>query len=215
MIAEAIPTEEDSSESWNRSRFYIFLLMVPLLIAIGVFASASSPTVKHALLDFGAYADNASPVALENRSSNAGPSENAEEGQAFAQANEPGQKKAGDSKEDVSNGSEDDTTSTTIKSAAGSDTTAKAGTTTATTGSSSGTSSATTSGSSSGTSATTSGATATTTNTTTPTTVEETTTTSILYRNCGQAQSSGALPLYVGDPGYGLHLDRDGDGEAC
>ncbi len=213
MIAEAIPTEEDSSESWNRSRFYIFLLMVPLLIAIGVFASASSPTVKHALLDFGAYADNASPVALENRSSNAGPSENAEEGQAIAQANEPEQKKAGDSKEDEE--SEDDTTSTTIKSAAGSDTTAKAGTTTATTGSSSGTSSATTSGSSSGTSATTSGATATTTNTTTPTTVEETTTTSILYRNCGQAQSSGALPLYVGDPGYGLHLDRDGDGEAC
>jgi hypothetical protein len=35
------------------------------------------------------------------------------------------------------------------------------------------------------------------------------------YRNCLEALFDGALPLREGDPGYGRHLDRDGDGEAC
>ncbi len=50
------------------------------------------------------------------------------------------------------------------------------------------------------------------TTTTAPTT---TTTESIHFRNCSEARDAGALPLRAGDPGYGLHLDRDGDGEAC
>ncbi|MFS8584195.1 MAG: excalibur calcium-binding domain-containing protein [Acidimicrobiia bacterium] len=35
------------------------------------------------------------------------------------------------------------------------------------------------------------------------------------YRNCREAWRAGALPLRAGDPGYGRHLDRDGDGRAC
>jgi hypothetical protein len=35
------------------------------------------------------------------------------------------------------------------------------------------------------------------------------------YRNCTAARAAGAAPLYTGDPGYGPHLDRDGDGVAC
>jgi hypothetical protein len=35
------------------------------------------------------------------------------------------------------------------------------------------------------------------------------------YRNCSAARAAGAAPLYTGDPGYGPHLDRDGDGVAC
>jgi hypothetical protein len=35
------------------------------------------------------------------------------------------------------------------------------------------------------------------------------------YRNCRQAFLDDALPLYRGEPGYGPHLDGDGDGEAC
>jgi hypothetical protein len=48
------------------------------------------------------------------------------------------------------------------------------------------------------------------------TTVPPTTTTEALrYRDCSEAWFAGALPLFEGDPGYGPHLDRDGDGEAC
>jgi hypothetical protein len=35
------------------------------------------------------------------------------------------------------------------------------------------------------------------------------------YRNCDAARAAGAAPVRVGDPGYGRHLDRDGDGVGC
>ena len=35
------------------------------------------------------------------------------------------------------------------------------------------------------------------------------------YRNCRAARAAGAAPIYVGQPGYGGHLDADGDGIAC
>lgn len=35
------------------------------------------------------------------------------------------------------------------------------------------------------------------------------------YRNCSAARAAGAAPVYAGDPGYGRHLDRDGDGIGC
>lgn len=35
------------------------------------------------------------------------------------------------------------------------------------------------------------------------------------YANCSAAKAAGAAPLYAGQPGYGTHLDRDGDGVAC
>ncbi|NNM45395.1 excalibur calcium-binding domain-containing protein [Knoellia sp. DB2414S] len=38
---------------------------------------------------------------------------------------------------------------------------------------------------------------------------------SAYYRNCDAARAAGVTPLRVGDPGYGRHLDRDGDGVAC
>jgi hypothetical protein len=41
------------------------------------------------------------------------------------------------------------------------------------------------------------------------------TTEEVRYRDCFEAWLAGALPLRRGDPGYGPHLDRDGDGEAC
>ncbi|MEU8465791.1 excalibur calcium-binding domain-containing protein [Streptomyces sp. NPDC029003] len=34
---------------------------------------------------------------------------------------------------------------------------------------------------------------------------------STTYRN----RSAGAAPIHRGDPGYGRHLDRDGEGVAC
>ena len=37
----------------------------------------------------------------------------------------------------------------------------------------------------------------------------------VYYRSCAAAKEAGAAPLYKGDPGYGPHLDRDGDGIAC
>jgi hypothetical protein len=42
-----------------------------------------------------------------------------------------------------------------------------------------------------------------------------TTTEPVHYRDCGEALFAGALPLFEGEPGYGPHLDRDRDGEAC
>jgi hypothetical protein len=35
------------------------------------------------------------------------------------------------------------------------------------------------------------------------------------YRNCTAARAAGAAPVRAGDPGYGAHLDRDGDGIGC
>ncbi|API59456.1 calcium-binding protein [Tardibacter chloracetimidivorans] len=35
------------------------------------------------------------------------------------------------------------------------------------------------------------------------------------FRNCAEARGAGAAPVYRGSPGYGPHLDRDGDGVGC
>ena len=35
------------------------------------------------------------------------------------------------------------------------------------------------------------------------------------YANCSQAHAAGVTPIRRGQPGYGRHLDRDGDGIAC
>lgn len=35
------------------------------------------------------------------------------------------------------------------------------------------------------------------------------------YENCTAARNAGAAPVRSGDPGYGRHLDRDGDGVGC
>lgn len=35
------------------------------------------------------------------------------------------------------------------------------------------------------------------------------------YANCAEARAAGAAPVMAGDPGYGRHLDRDGDGIGC
>ncbi|MBP3037430.1 excalibur calcium-binding domain-containing protein [Arthrobacter sp. zg-ZUI100] len=35
------------------------------------------------------------------------------------------------------------------------------------------------------------------------------------YKNCTEARNAGGAPVYAGGPGYGTHLDRDGDGIGC
>nr|WP_243844275.1 DUF1524 domain-containing protein [Salinibacterium sp. ZJ454] len=35
------------------------------------------------------------------------------------------------------------------------------------------------------------------------------------YANCTAVRAAGAAPIHAADPGYGLHLDRDGDGTGC
>jgi hypothetical protein len=35
------------------------------------------------------------------------------------------------------------------------------------------------------------------------------------FPNCAAARAAGAAPVRQGDPGYGRHLDRDGDGVGC
>ncbi|MGC1270859.1 MAG: excalibur calcium-binding domain-containing protein [Croceibacterium sp.] len=35
------------------------------------------------------------------------------------------------------------------------------------------------------------------------------------FRNCTEARAAGAAPVRRGQPGYGRHLDRDGDGVGC
>ncbi|WP_257557222.1 excalibur calcium-binding domain-containing protein [Sphingobium sp. CFD-2] len=35
------------------------------------------------------------------------------------------------------------------------------------------------------------------------------------FPNCSAARAAGAAPVRAGDPGYGRHLDRDGDGIGC
>ncbi|MEF2278363.1 thermonuclease family protein [Deinococcus sp. YIM 134068] len=38
---------------------------------------------------------------------------------------------------------------------------------------------------------------------------------SVSYRTCAAARAAGVTPLHRGQPGYGPHLDQDGDGVAC
>lgn len=38
---------------------------------------------------------------------------------------------------------------------------------------------------------------------------------SVHFDNCDAARAAGAAPVRAGDPGYGRHLDRDGDGTGC
>lgn len=35
------------------------------------------------------------------------------------------------------------------------------------------------------------------------------------FRSCAEARAAGAAPVRRGQPGYGTHLDRDGDGVGC
>lgn len=35
------------------------------------------------------------------------------------------------------------------------------------------------------------------------------------FSGCREARAAGAAPVYRGDPGYGPHLDGDGDGVGC
>jgi hypothetical protein len=44
---------------------------------------------------------------------------------------------------------------------------------------------------------------------------QSTQSTSSYYKNCTAARAAGAAPVYAGQPGYGKHLDRDGDGVGC
>ncbi|MDG3132490.1 excalibur calcium-binding domain-containing protein [Streptococcus suis] len=37
----------------------------------------------------------------------------------------------------------------------------------------------------------------------------------VFYPNCKAVRQAGAAPIYQGQPGYGKHLDRDGDGIGC
>ena len=37
----------------------------------------------------------------------------------------------------------------------------------------------------------------------------------VYYPNCTAARNAGAAPVRRGQPGYGPHLDRDGDGIGC
>ncbi|QGZ49124.1 calcium-binding protein [Streptomyces sp. QHH-9511] len=48
-----------------------------------------------------------------------------------------------------------------------------------------------------------------------PTRTKRTTPPAVSYQNCDAARAAGAAPVYQGDPGYGSHLDRDGDGVGC
>lgn len=38
---------------------------------------------------------------------------------------------------------------------------------------------------------------------------------SVYYSNCTEAWNAGAAPIYRGEPGYRIDLDRDKDGVAC
>lgn len=38
---------------------------------------------------------------------------------------------------------------------------------------------------------------------------------SVYFGNCDAVRAAGAAPIRLGDPGYGNHLDRDGDGTGC
>ncbi|MFN8185221.1 MAG: thermonuclease family protein [Candidatus Nanopelagicales bacterium] len=49
----------------------------------------------------------------------------------------------------------------------------------------------------------------------TPTAPPVTPPVTVYYPNCDAVRRAGKAPLYRGQPGYGPHLDRDGDGVAC
>lgn len=51
--------------------------------------------------------------------------------------------------------------------------------------------------------------------TATPTATSTKSTGATYYKNCTAVRAAGADPIYRGQPGYGSHLDRDGDGVAC
>ncbi len=36
-----------------------------------------------------------------------------------------------------------------------------------------------------------------------------------MYKNCAEARAAGATPILAGTPGFGPHLDKDGDGVGC
>ena len=36
-----------------------------------------------------------------------------------------------------------------------------------------------------------------------------------VFANCSEARAAWAAPIRRGDPGYGPHMDRDGDGVGC
>lgn len=36
-----------------------------------------------------------------------------------------------------------------------------------------------------------------------------------MYKNCAEARAAGAAPILAGTPGFGPHLDKDGDGVGC
>ena len=38
---------------------------------------------------------------------------------------------------------------------------------------------------------------------------------SVHYEGCNEVRRLGKAPLYRGQPGYGIHMDGDGDGIAC
>jgi colicin import membrane protein len=38
---------------------------------------------------------------------------------------------------------------------------------------------------------------------------------STYYENCAAVRAAGAAPIHAGEPGYGKHLDREGDGIGC
>ena len=38
---------------------------------------------------------------------------------------------------------------------------------------------------------------------------------SVHYSGCNEVRAAGKAPLHHGDPGYGEHMDGDGDGVAC
>ena len=38
---------------------------------------------------------------------------------------------------------------------------------------------------------------------------------SVHYAGCAEVRAAGKAPLRYGEPGYGLHMDGDGDGIAC
>lgn len=44
---------------------------------------------------------------------------------------------------------------------------------------------------------------------------QRTAATGFVYRNCAEARAAGAAPIRRGQPGYGAHMDGDGDGIAC
>jgi hypothetical protein len=39
--------------------------------------------------------------------------------------------------------------------------------------------------------------------------------TEVYYKNCTAVRAAGAAPIHADQPGYGKHLDRDGDGVGC